>query len=50
MTNGYHHEVDTQSKKERKDENQDSKAKTTVAKTDRQRVSKPMSTAAVTSD
>jgi len=43
MTNGYHHEVDARSKKDRKDENQASKAKTTVARTDKQPVAKTVS-------
>ena len=44
MTNGYHHEVDTRSKKEREDKKQAPEAKTTVARTDRQSVSKAAAT------
>jgi len=44
MTNGYHHEVDTRTKKEREDKKQAPEAKTTVARTDRQPVSKAAAT------
>lgn len=45
MTDGYHHEVDTRSKKEQKDKKQAKNAKTTVTKTARQPVSKVDATA-----
>ena len=44
MTNGYHHEVDTRTKMERKDHDQDAKSKTKVAKTNSQAVTKAAAT------